>query len=281
LLALVTGSTDGIGKATALILAKEKNFDVIVHGRTKAKAESAIADLVKQGASADHFLAVGADFSSFSEVREMSKEIIAMTKDRRLDVVVHNAGIFVRGSAQPAEAEGMELTMVVNHFSPFLLQHLITPAQEKAKGPRVIFVSSGLHRSGNLPDKSASVSSLKAYRGSGNDAYSLSKWANVATAKAFVNRLPQFSVFSLHPGVVSTKMLKSAFNMSGVDVDSGAATSVFLASADVSQYSSGDYFVDCKKAPCASTAENATIVEAFYKSSCEIVGVDALPLAKA
>jgi NAD(P)-dependent dehydrogenase (short-subunit alcohol dehydrogenase family) len=188
LLALVTGSTDGIGKATALILANEKNFDVIVHGRTKAKAEAAIADLVKQGVSADRLQAVGGDFSSFAEVRQMGAEIVTMAKDQPLDVVVHNAGLFVRNSNAGSEAEGLDITMVVNHFSPLLVQHLITPAQgslfdamfahlnfsfhsiaEKAKNPRVLFVSSALHRSGKLPNKSASVGALKAYRGGGND----------------------------------------------------------------------------------------------------------------
>jgi hypothetical protein len=109
--------------------------------------------------------------------------------------------------------------------------------------------------------------------------YALSKLANVITAKALAKRLPShFSVFALHPGVVSTKMLKTAFNLTGIDVSDGAATSVFLASSDVSQFSRGDYFADCKKETCASTASDATLVDEFYKSSCEITGVTALPV---
>jgi len=117
--ALVTGSTDGIGRQTALELG-QKGFRVLVHGRSSAKAEAAATALTRE-APTGMFFSVSGDYSSLSEVHELARQVLALTSV--LDVLINNAGI--KAPHQEITVDGFDATWAVNHLAPFLLTNVL------------------------------------------------------------------------------------------------------------------------------------------------------------
>jgi NAD(P)-dependent dehydrogenase (short-subunit alcohol dehydrogenase family) len=262
---LVTGATDGIGKETARILASE-GHDVILHGRTLEKARAARM-AVEQATGRKLPDAVAADLASLDEVRGLA---VAVLKRGALDAIINNAGIYAK--ARTLTADGRELTMAVNHDAPFLLTHLLLDALAKSASGRVVNVSSIAHGRGRID--LADIDMVLKFDGYG--AYASSKLANVLFTVELARRLKarksRVLVNALHPGVVSTKLLKAGFNMHGPDShEDGAATSVYLATAALD--ASGRYFVRCKEARASELASDPELCRAFYEASCARVGI--------
>src|SRR3954453_19345915 len=169
---LVTGSTDGIGREAARQLG-DKGARVLVHGRTRAKAEAA-AQQLREESGRDAFEAVAGDFGSLDEVRALAADVAA--RHPRLDVLVNNAGI--SATTRGVSADGRELTLAVNHLAPFALPHLLIDTL--AAGARVVFGWSNVHRRLSALD----FDDLDRTRGDydGYAAYADSKLMNVLTA---------------------------------------------------------------------------------------------------
>ena len=165
---LVTGSTDGIGRATARELA-ERGCAVIVHGRDEQRA----ADAARQLATATGnpgVTPVAGDFGSLAEVRAMAERVLDACP--RLDVLINNAGIAVRD--RKLSADGYESTFAVNHLAPFLLTKLLLDRLRESAPARIVNVSSGAHSSGRID-----LDDLQMARGfDGWAAYCNSKLAN-------------------------------------------------------------------------------------------------------
>lgn len=254
---LVTGSTDGIGKETARLLV-ERGADVVVHGRTLEKAERARAEV---GAAR----ALAADLASLDEVRALAGNFAG----GGLDVLVNNAGVYAK--KRTLTADGRELTMAVNHDAPFLLTHLLLPALARSADPRVVNVSSIAHARGHID-----VDDIDMARGwDGYGAYAASKLANVLFSVELARRAPNLRVNALHPGVVSTKLLKAGFSMHGPDsLTDGARTSVHLALAGVR--ATGKYFANEREAQPARAAADRELCARFYDASCRRVRIEPL-----
>jgi len=263
--ALVTGATDGIGKETARVLAG-LGYRVLVHGRSLEKAAKTCADL---GTGEP----VAGDLASLAEVRALAASVAALTP--KLDVLVNNAGVFVH--ERTLTGDGLELTMAVNHFAPFVLTHRLGPLLEAAsteeEPARAIHVSSMAHARGKLdPDD------LDAARGfDGYDAYARSKLANVLFAVAMAKRT-RATHNALHPGVITTKLLKSGFGMAGASLASGARTSVKVATAPELARVTGRYFSDEREATPSKLARDEALAERLYAVSSARTGEAALPL---
>jgi len=115
--ALITGSTDGVGRYVAERLAAQ-GWRVIVHGRDRTRGEAVVACITQQGGDA-RFLA--ADLASLAEVRSLAD---AVQRDGdSLDVLVNNAGIGTSGAKRELSADGFELRFAVNYLAGFLLTH--------------------------------------------------------------------------------------------------------------------------------------------------------------
>ena len=194
---LVTGSTDGIGRATAKRLL-EQGHDVVVHARTPARL-SAVQDLIERGAGE-----VVGDLSRLPEVRELAEQANRLG---RFDAVIHNAGTMNGSSVLP-----------VNVVAPYVLT-----AQMERPG-RLIYLSSGMHHSGR-PD-------LTGIDWSGNRAgrsYADSKLF-VTTLMAAVARMwPDVLSHAVDPGWVPTRMGGSS---APDDLSLADATQVWLATTD-------------------------------------------------
>ncbi|GAB4492571.1 MAG: SDR family oxidoreductase [Anaerolineales bacterium] len=241
---LVTGASDGIGKATALELARRGAL-VILHGRSLERLEQTQEEIASQvpGAQTEIVLA---DLASLEQVRGLALEVEA--RFDRLDVLIHNAGVFMK--ERQLSADGFEMTLAVNHLAPFLLTWELLPLLEESAA-RVVTVSSVAHRRGQIDfDDLNAEKSFDGYR-----AYAQSKLANIL----FANELAAITAGkmtsnSLHPGVITTKLLKAGFDTTGADPASGAATSVYLATSPEVEKISGKYFSDSRLAPLAPQA---------------------------
>jgi NAD(P)-dependent dehydrogenase (short-subunit alcohol dehydrogenase family) len=262
---LVTGSTDGIGRTTAELLAA-RGARVIVHGRNRERAEALTAELRARGA--EPLEPVIADFSRFADVRALVQTLEARAVS--LDVLLNNAGVFCNDLER---AEGHEKTFTVNHLAPYLLTQLVLASPVGVNLRRVVNVSSVAHQRGDLRLDDLDF----AQRGFGGYAtYAASKLANVVFSCELARRLASrhIDVNALHPGVVSTKLLTEGFRMEGPDsLEDGAKTSVRLAlDADVAGHTGG-YYVAGVLRPHHAKADDLAFARAFYERSAEIVGV--------
>ncbi|MDB4956394.1 MAG: oxidoreductase, short chain dehydrogenase/reductase family [Myxococcales bacterium] len=250
---LVTGSTDGIGRQTARQLAAG-GMKVIVHGRSKAKVDAAVAALRDELPGAD-FEAVSFDLGTVAGVRRGVEHLLKLAP--KLHVLVNNAGIFAAERAMTED--GVEATFAVNYLGAFALTELLMPRliESAAGGPpsRVICVASVAHTRGRIHFDDLSLSSAwTSYA-----AYAQSKLANVMHAITLGERLDpkQVVAYSLHPGVVNTKLLRQGFGpVQGLAPDAGAKTSVMLAGAESVDHPTGSYFSDGVAAQPASTARD-------------------------
>jgi len=262
---LVTGATDGIGKQTAIELAK-KGAHVIVHGRNPEKVEAVRQAVEKAGAAKAE--AVAFDLASFKSVRKGAEEIAKRVD--RLDVLVNNAGVFM--NERVVTEDGFETTFQVNHLAPFLLTRLLIDSVLKGPGARVVNVSSIAHRRGRL-----TLDDLQRERNyDGYGAYAQSKLANVFFTLEFANRFPpeRITANALHPGVVGTKLLREGFGSSGSDsVEEGAETSVYLATSPEVEGVSGRYFVKCKEGDMALQALDSQGRKRLWEISEKMIGV--------
>ena len=134
--ALVTGSTDGLGREVARRLAAE-GAHVIVHGRNAERGKAVVDEINAAGKGSARFYQ--ADFASLAEVRSLAD---AVTRDYpRLDLLVNNAGVVVRDGRQVSK-DGHELHFAVNYLSGYLLTYKLLPLIEKGRSPRIVNVSS-------------------------------------------------------------------------------------------------------------------------------------------
>jgi NAD(P)-dependent dehydrogenase (short-subunit alcohol dehydrogenase family) len=140
---LVTGSTGGIGRATALGLAAI-GAHVAITGRDRRRTEAAARELRSAaGGQVDAFVA---DLSSQSEVRRLADEVLGSLA--RIDVLVNNAGGYWH--TRHVTADGLEHTFALNHLAPFLLTNLLLDRLRASAPARVVTVSSNAHTAGRI-----------------------------------------------------------------------------------------------------------------------------------
>lgn len=259
---LVTGSTDGIGLQTARDLAG-LGHEVVLHGRNVEKVARARDAIARTVPEAD-LLTVHADLADLGAVAHMAHDLAAQLP--RLDVLINNAGVYM--SERKTSRDGFEMTLAVNHLAHFLLTNLLLPLLKKSAAPRVVTVSSIAHTSGRIP-----FDDMNAEQGyNGYHAYANSKLANALFAYELARREPWLISNSLHPGVIGTKLLHAGFSMQGASVESGARTSVYLATSAEVEKVSGKYFVDCSVAAPAAQAQDAQLAQRLWAWSEQAVG---------
>jgi NAD(P)-dependent dehydrogenase (short-subunit alcohol dehydrogenase family) len=263
---LVTGSTDGIGKATALALARA-GHRVIVHGRNRPRVDAALGHLRAEAPDAD-LDGVSFDLGTVASVRKGVTGLLE--KQSVIDVLINNAGIFA--GERVVTEDKAEATFAVNMLGPFLLTALVTPALLAAGGgARVINVSSVAHARGRIHlDDLTLEKGWTAYA-----AYAQSKLAQVMHALSLAERHPadKVAAYSLHPGVVQTKLLRQGFGpVPGISAEAGAKTSIALATGELGG-PSGAYFVDGNEAPPAPAAQEAEVRDELWQRCAELAGL--------
>jgi NAD(P)-dependent dehydrogenase (short-subunit alcohol dehydrogenase family) len=194
---LVTGATDGIGKAAAMDFAK-RGATVTIVGRNKEKAERVLAEL-KAASGNENLLLLPCDLSRLSDVRRAAEAFKAT--HNRLDVLVNNAGAMFRSPVK--SPDGFELTFAVNHLAHFQLTTSLLDLIRATPGARVVSTSSGMHAFGRLDLRNTPTT----MGGSGSSAYAASKLANVLFTKELQKRLADTTATAncFHPGIVRTR----------------------------------------------------------------------------
>lgn len=269
----ITGATDGIGRRTAESLATT-GADLIIHGRTPAKLEAVVAAL-EAIPGHGRIEALAAELSDLDAVRELATRLASTLGDRPLDVLLNNAGVFMNEAAR--SPQGHELTWAVNHLAPALLCQQLLPNLRRSPDARIINVSSMVHKHGELRwDDFDFAQGFDA-----RAAYAQSKLAMVLFTIELAGRLGDSGpiAVSLHPGVVSTKLLIDGFKMQGRDsLDDGAATSIYLALTPSAELrpNSGAYFKRKKVDDVNPIAHDLHTCARLYEHTCELLGIEPL-----
>jgi retinol dehydrogenase-14 len=273
---LVTGGTEGIGKATAIGLAT-MGARVGITGRDLARAEQAAADI--RAASGNLAVDVfAADMSSQAEVRRLAAAVLDAYP--RLDVLVNNVGGF--WAHRHLTADGLERTFALNHLAPFLFTNLVLDRLKASPPARVVTVSSGEQARGRIDfDDLQGARDYSAQR-----AYSQSKLANVMFSNELARRLKGTGVTanSLHPGVVRTNFgaedQAGFFTVVGGLVRpflktpaQGAQTSIYLASSPDVEGVTGQFFADRKRKTANKVAYDTDMAARLWRVSADLVGL--------
>jgi NAD(P)-dependent dehydrogenase (short-subunit alcohol dehydrogenase family) len=274
---VVTGGTDGIGKAAARALAHQ-GARLLIHGRDLAKGARAVAEIVASSRNpAVEF--VQADFTSLADVRRLAATI--RQRAPRIDVLINNAGgIF---GERTLSKDGYEATLAVNHLAPFLLTHLLLDALKGDRPSRIVTTASHAHRGARIDFDDLQIT--RKY--SPMRAYGASKLANILFTRALAKRLQSTAVTatSLHPGFCRTSfgrdvemppLIKAIFGLAARfarSPEKGAETLVYLASSSQVEDASGGYYFDCKEVAPSRAAQDEKIAEELWKVSEELVGI--------
>jgi NAD(P)-dependent dehydrogenase (short-subunit alcohol dehydrogenase family) len=248
---LITGATDGIGKAAAVALAGQ-GHTVVIHGRNEEKAR-AVCRAIRSETGNENVDWLIADLLSFAEVKRLAEAF--KEKYDRLDVLVNNAGA-IFGKNREVTQDGCEKTMALNVFSPLLLTLLLMDVLVKSPSARIINTSSAMHRMAPRPDFD-DLQMEKTYRPM--RAYAASKlytiWITRHLAAELKRRgITNVTVNALHPGAVATNFGQGADRGAALNLmfklalpfmkkpDKGAATTVYLATAGEVEGVSGKFF---------------------------------------
>lgn len=233
--AVVTGSTDGVGRLVAQRLAAA-GVRVIVHGRNDERGRH-IADRIK--ADGGHAVFIAADLSSMAEVRRLATEIEQVAD--RLDLLINNAGIGTGGDGERRQTsvDGHELRFAVNYLSGFLLTTLLLPRLQASAPARIINVASVGQQAIDFDD----VMLTRGY--SNGRAYTQSKLAQVMFTFDLARETAAtgVTVNCLHPATyMNTTMVRQAGVRPWSTVEEGADAILHLATSPELEGKSGLYF---------------------------------------
>lgn len=269
---LITGATSGIGKETAIQLAKT-GATIVFNARNEERGTAALQDIIAASGN-DAISFEVCDLASFASIRAFASTIAK--KHQHLDVLINNAGVWEDSRA--VSEDGIERTWAVNHLAPFLLTHLLLPLLKQGESARIVTVSSALHPRGKINfDNLELTSDYTAMQ-----AYANSKLANILFTRELANRLSGTGITAncLHPGVISTSLARDAnifmrmfFKLIGKKASKGAETSVHLAISPEVAEITGEYFQDSALYKSASVSKDMEVAAKLWTVSNEMCGI--------
>jgi len=270
---LITGATSGIGRATALGLAR-MGAHLAITGRDRVRTEDAAREIRAAGGGQADMLV--AELSSQSEVRRLAEEVLQSLS--RIDVLINNVGGY--WDTRHVTVDGLERTFALNHLAPFLLTNLLLDKLKQSAPARVVTVSSNAHAAGRIDF--GDLQGERSY--SGARAYSQSKLANILFSYELARRLPATSVTAnaLHPGLVNTsfgaedpagvqKLLVPLLRPFMKSPARGAATSIHLASAADLERVTGRYFANSKPTRSSKPSYDEAAAARLWQVSGDLV----------
>ena len=219
----ITGSTDGIGKVTAIALAKAGHA-VYIHGRSAEKVARVTAETGATGGFT-------ADLSDLNAVVSLANEI--QEKQLQIDVLINNAGVY--HSAKATNEAGLDLRFVVNYLAPVLLTQKLLP--QLTAQARILNLSSAAQAS-------VSISALRGEESIGEQkAYAQSKLALTMWSFELASAQQGHIVIPVNPGsLLNTRMVQEAFGTHWAPADKGAKILCDLAVTDRYPGVTGKYF---------------------------------------
>jgi retinol dehydrogenase 12 len=267
---LVTGATDGIGKAAALEFARGGATLVLV-ARSREKGERVLAE-IKAASGNDRLELLLGDLSALAEVRAVADAFRA--KHERLDVLLNNAGAIFMDYG--LSADGVEMTFALNHLGYFVLTMRLLDLIQKTPGARVVSTSSGAHQR----SKFDLATIVKRKGKAGIAAYADSKLANILFTRELARRLASSGAIAncVHPGFVRsgfglnnsgavTWIVTLLGTIFGRTPEKGAETLVWLATSPECAQHSGEYFFDRRVGRTTDRAKDDALAKALWELS--------------
>ncbi|XP_015243055.1 PREDICTED: dehydrogenase/reductase SDR family member 13-like isoform X2 [Cyprinodon variegatus] len=264
---IITGSNTGIGKATAIEMAK-RGARVILACRSKQRGEAALQD-VKRESGSNKVVFMQLDLGSLKSVHSFAENFLK--SEPRLDILINNAGLIAFGRTE----NGFGMMFGVNHLGHFLLTNLLLDRLKECGPSRVVNVSSGLHKLGKIgfdylntnKDLGLGTSLLDRFR-----IYGSSKLCNVLFTHELAKRLQETKVtcYSLHPGVIKTELNRNTNSILKIIIKiiggllmknptQGSQTTLYCALQEGIEHLSGCYFSNCTaKEVLAKAKDDAT-----------------------
>ncbi|MFF3665533.1 SDR family NAD(P)-dependent oxidoreductase [Microtetraspora malaysiensis] len=260
---LITGATDGLGRALAHRLAAQ-DATLILHGRSPAKGRQLLDDLRARTGNTQATYE-NADFSRLREIRDFAERVAARD---RLDVLVNNAGIGVE-LARQASHDGLELTFQVDYLATYILSSLLTPLLTRTPGARVINVSSAGQAALDFNDP------LLQRSWDGVQAYCQAKLAQIMLTFAHAELLHGHGVTvnALHPAsYMPTKIVTHLFAVQS-SLDEGVTNLARLATDPALDTTTGTYFNRTTPARAHAQAYDLTARAGLLNLSEELTAI--------
>lgn len=250
----ITGSTDGLGRASAHWLV-DNGHEVVLHARTPERA-AVLGELAGKLAGIVH-----GDLSSGAETRKLAEQVNTIG---RMDAIIHNAGVYQEASRNPTP-EGHSTMLAVNTLAPYILSAQIE------RPARLVYLSSAMHRGGegSLRDIDWTARRWETFQ-----AYSETKLQLAALAAALARRWPDVLCNAVDPGWARTKMGGAS---APVDIDTGQRTQSWLAVSEQPRARvSGGYWCNMRQEAPSAEVTDVAFQDALIEKLEQLTGV-ALP----
>jgi retinol dehydrogenase-12 len=272
---LVTGANTGIGRVTAVELAK-RGGTVTLAGRSEERTRPVLDEIAKAGGRAS-FLQL--DLGDLESVARAAKTYL--DGGAALDVLVNNAGLVSKRGR--TSKDGYELGFGTNHLGPFLLTTLLLPRIRSGSAPRIVNVASNAHFRAKGIDWDALRRPTQTI--SGFPEYCVSKLCNVLFTKELAREKagPAVHSYALHPGVVASDLwrripwpLGALLPLFMVSNEEGARTSLHCATSPDVASDDGLYYDECRPRHPSRLAQDEALAKTLWDVSEEMVA----PFAK-
>ncbi|XP_035655820.1 retinol dehydrogenase 12-like [Oncorhynchus keta] len=272
---IITGANAGIGKETAMDLAK-RGGRIILACRDLGRAEAAQREIIEKSGN-PNIVTRKMDLSDTKSIREFAELI--NREEKQVNILINNAGIMMCPYSKTAD--GFEMQFGVNHLGHFLLTFLLIDLIKRSRPARIINLSSMAHKWGwiQLED----INSERSYHS--RRAYGQSKLANILSIRSLAKRLKDtgVTVYAVHPGIVRTE-LKRHMNLALLiswkivrpftkTIVQGAQTSIYCAVEPELERESGGYYSDCKPSSCTRAAMDDEMAQKLWELSCQMLGI--------
>lgn len=266
--ALITGANSGIGRVTAVDLAR-RGYHVVLACRSFDKTKPVLDQIAQLGAGSGSAEFIPLELGDLSSVRACAETFLK--KGLPLQLLVLNAGL---AGQKGMTKSGFEITFGVCHLGHFLLTRLLLDRLKSSKPSRIVVVSSKLHRRVRgidfdaLQQPTSSVGGLREY--------AVAKLANLLFARELARRLQGSGVtsYAIHPGIVATNVwrsmprpLASILKRWMTSEEDGARTSLYCATDPVLIKESGLYYENATRVAPSKTAADAALARRLWDES--------------
>lgn len=271
---IITGANSGIGKETALALAK-MNATVVMLCRNKQRGEKAQKEIIEQSRNKNVDLIL-CDLSSLKDIKNFISEF--KNKYEKLHVLINNAGVMLKN--RTISLDGFEMNFAVHVLGPFLLTNSLLDILKKNAPSRIINIASAAHKRAKI-DFEDLQSENKKYRLF--SAYGISKLAEILFTYELSRRLEGTKVTAnaVHPGVVATNLGRDQSKFSQwfakkffKSPEEGAQTSIYLASSSEVEGITGKYFINKEPRESSIESYNEENAERLWKICEEMTGLE-------
>lgn len=265
--ALVTGANTGIGRVTAVALARQ-GAQVFVACRSAERAQ-AVLDEIRTRTDGGKAELLPLELGDFASIRLCAETFLA--RGLPLHLLINNAGL---AGGRGCTKEGFELAFGVNHLGHFLLTQLLLERIRASAPARIVTVASRAHYRARGMDWQALRQPTRS--ATGLPEYRASKLANVLFSAELARRLAGGGVttYALHPGVVATEVWRSLprplawlLKLALISADEGAQTTLHCATSAGAAAETGLYYDECRPKTPSRLARDAALAATLWERS--------------